>query len=90
MSVSTIKANYIKGQSLGEGTWGQVYQATREHDRLQVAIKRFKPRDMHNGINFTAIREVKYLKSIKSPYIIKVGIFLDCGWYTSNASFLCN
>lgn len=71
------KTIYIKGQILGEGTWGQVYQATREHDNVEVAIKRFKPRDVQNGINFSAIREVKYLKNIISPFIIKVKAKID-------------
>ena len=72
-------ANYTKGIKLGEGTWGHVFEATRRIDGSKVAIKRIKPinraTDPHlpPGVNFTAIREIKYLKELKdSINIIEV------------------
>lgn len=34
-----------------------------------------KKKEVLNGINFTALREIKYLRELKSPYIIKVRIY---------------
>ena len=64
-------SNYSKGALLGEGTWGHVFEATRRSDGSKVAIKRIKPInkvvDAHlpQGINFTALREIKYMKEMK-------------------------
>lgn len=64
-------SNYSKGALLGEGTWGHVFEATRRSDGAKVAIKRIKPInkvvDAHlpQGINFTALREIKYMKEMK-------------------------
>ncbi len=69
-----MASKYIKGDQLGEGTWGHVYQASRRSDGLVVAVKRIKPMDPLLGINFTALREIKFLKELKSPNIVDVGI----------------
>jgi cyclin-dependent kinase 7 len=61
---------YNRGQTLGEGTWGIVYEAIRKKDRKVVAIKRMKGKDPKSGVDFTALREVKYLQDLRSPYII--------------------
>ena len=34
--------NYERGRTLGEGTFGLVYEAYRRSDQLKVAIKRLK------------------------------------------------
>jgi serine/threonine protein kinase len=72
-------SNYIKGNKLGEGTWGHVFESTRRSDGLRVAIKRIKPINsqvdghLPPGVNFTALREIKYLQELKlCPNIIKV------------------
>lgn len=65
-------SNYILGKLLGEGTWGQVYEGFRDDDDTKVAIKIIKSRDEHLGLNFTALREIKYLKRSNHPNIVKV------------------
>ena len=77
---SSRTTNYRKGAYLGKGQWGQVYEAffkpadTQEERR--VAIKRIKPIEEEHlppGINFTAIREVKYMRMLRgSKYIVEV------------------
>lgn len=70
---------YIKGKSLGEGTWGLVYEANRKKDNLIVAIKQIKNinnENDHNGINFSALREIKYLRELNHENIIQVHYFL--------------
>jgi serine/threonine protein kinase len=63
---------YIRGVALGEGTWGHVFEATRKIDGRKVAIKRIKPMDPHLGVNFTALREIKHLQELHSPFIVDV------------------
>lgn len=67
-----MSEGYIRGVALGEGTWGSVYDAIRKVDNRRVAIKRIKPMDPHLGINFTALREIKCLQTIRSPYVVDV------------------
>ncbi len=67
-----VASKYRKDMLLGEGTWGHVYLAKRQEDNLKVAIKRIKPRDAHMGLNFTALREIRFLKAIKSVNILEV------------------
>jgi cyclin-dependent kinase 7 len=68
----SISSKYLKGELLGEGTWGSVFAAERRSDAVKVAIKRIKPMYVHLGMNFTALREIKYLKYIKGENIIDV------------------
>jgi cyclin-dependent kinase 7 len=65
---------YVKGRSLGEGTWGRVYEATRKKDNVVVAIKRIKQitEGRNDGVSFSALREVKYLREIRHRNIIEV------------------
>lgn len=67
-----MASRYVKGDLLGEGTWGHVYQASRRSDGLVVAVKRIKPMDPLFGINFTALREIKFLKEVHSVNIVDV------------------
>lgn len=71
---SSSSSKYLKGKILGEGTWGHVYEAIRQADGEKVAIKRIKPRDVHLGVNFTALREIKYLKEVHSPFVVDVSV----------------
>jgi serine/threonine protein kinase len=68
----SVSSKYLKGELLGEGTWGSVFAAERRTDSVKVAIKRIKPMYVHLGMNFTALREIKYLKYIKGENIIDV------------------
>ena len=63
---------YTRGRTLGEGTWGQVYEAVRKDDSLRVAIKRMRGNNPQFGLDFTALREIKYLQEIKGNYIENV------------------
>lgn len=70
-----MATKFAKGKLLGEGTWGLVFEAERKIDGMKVAIKRIKPNDAKNahlGLNFTALREIKFLKEMKSKYIVEV------------------
>jgi len=78
----SVKASYRRGSVLGEGTWGIVYSAIRISDGLQVAIKRFKDsQGSKNGVDFSAIREIKNLQVLSHPNVIRL---YDC--YSADAS----
>jgi cyclin-dependent kinase 7 len=71
--------DYEKAQTLGEGTYGVVFRARRS-DGVAVAVKRLKPhtrvRVSNEGLNLTALREIKYLRELRHENIIEVR---ECG-----------
>lgn len=83
-----MSENYRKGKFLGQGTWGEVYEAfclnrnasNEASSEDKVAIKRIKPipndrqhAHLPPGLNFTALREIKHMKRLKgSPYILEL------------------
>jgi cyclin-dependent kinase 7 len=71
-----MASKYLKGRQLGEGTWGTVFEAERRKDQLLVAIKRIKPMYVHLGVNFTALREIKYLKVVRGANVIDVSTYI--------------
>eukprot|EP00601_Ochromonadales_sp_CCMP2298_P036525 CAMPEP_0173376578 /NCGR_PEP_ID=MMETSP1144-20121109/30244_1 /TAXON_ID=483371 /ORGANISM="non described non described, Strain CCMP2298" /LENGTH=290 /DNA_ID=CAMNT_0014329105 /DNA_START=245 /DNA_END=1114 /DNA_ORIENTATION=- len=75
-----MASKYLKGRQLGEGTWGTVFEAERRKDQLLVAIKRIKPMYVHLGVNFTALREIKYLKVVRGANVIDLlDVFISDG-----------
>ncbi len=58
-----MSSNYIRGKILGQGTWGCVYEAETVSTKIKVAIKRIEAKN--DGLDFTALREVKYLQQLK-------------------------
>lgn len=67
-----MASKYNRGVALGEGTWGSVYEAFDKSDNKRVAIKRIKPMGTNLGLNFTALREIKYLTMLKHINIVEV------------------
>lgn len=63
---------YLKREVLGEGTYGVVYKAIDTKTGQVVAIKKIRLGKQKEGINFTALREIKLLKELKSPNIIEL------------------
>ncbi|MES1904843.1 MAG: Cyclin-Dependent Kinase 7 [Paramarteilia canceri] len=67
---------YKKLKHLGEGQYANVYLAENQKTGLKVAIKKLKLGSRHeaqNGINHTALAELKFLKRFCShPNIIKL------------------
>ena len=71
----TGKERYIKGAVLGEGTFGVVTKAEDTLTQKVVAIKKIRLGNYREGINFTAIREIKLLKELRHPHVIEL---VDC------------
>ncbi|AQK85690.1 cyclin-dependent kinase D-1 isoform X1 [Zea mays] len=73
---------YQKGEVLGEGTYGVVFKAIDTKTGNTVAVKRiWVGKDKKEGVNFTALREIKLLKELKGPNIIEL---IDCFPYKEN------
>lgn len=67
-----VADRYLKREVLGEGTYGVVYKAIDTKTGQTVAIKKIRLGKQKEGVNFTALREIKLLKELKDPYIIEL------------------
>ena len=67
-----VMERYEKGRTLGEGTFGVVYEARRRETNELVAIKKIRLGKAREGVNFTAIREIKLLQEIRHEHVISL------------------
>ncbi|KAI4341518.1 hypothetical protein MLD38_026231 [Melastoma candidum] len=67
-----VAGRYLKKEVLGEGTYGVVYRAIDTKTGQVVAIKKIRIGKQKEGVNFTALREIKLLKELKDPHIIEL------------------
>lgn len=67
-----VSDRYLKREVLGEGTYGVVYKAIDTKSGQVVAIKKIRLGKHKDGVNFTALREIKLLKELKDPNIIEL------------------
>ena len=67
--------NYTVQKALGQGTWGVVHMAIQKGTGRVVAIKKIKSERPEEGINFTAVREIKLLREFKHDNVIEL---VDC------------
>lgn len=58
--------------ALGQGTWGVVHEAEQKGTNRRVAIKKIKSERADDGVNFTAVREIKLLREFRHPNIIEL------------------
>ncbi|KAG8943456.1 serine/threonine protein kinase, CMGC, CDC2/CDK sub [Tulasnella sp. 424] len=63
---------YARGKKLGEGTFGQVFEATHKETRAVVALKKILMHNESQGLPITAVREIKLLKKLKHPNVIEL------------------
>ena len=59
-------------KELGRGTWGVVHMAKQKSTDRNVALKKIKSERPEEGINFTAIREIKLLREFKHENVIEL------------------
>lgn len=67
--------NYTVKKALGQGTWGVVHMAEQKGTGRIVAIKKIKSEKPEEGVNFTAVREIKLLREFKHENVIEL---VDC------------
>ncbi|KAL9057820.1 MAG: hypothetical protein Q9206_002190 [Seirophora lacunosa] len=68
---SSIKSYEIL-EKLGEGTFGEVYKAKLLSDGHVVALKKILMHHEKDGFPITALREIKLLKMLSHPNILKL------------------
>jgi cyclin-dependent kinase 7 len=74
-SNNAIRASYQKLEKVGEGTYAAVFLAQNVHTKERVAIKKIKIVNSGDGMDVSAIREVKVLRELRHPNVIRL---VDC------------
>lgn len=59
-------------KALGQGTWGVVKLAAQKTTGRLVALKTIKSERPEEGINFTAVREIKLLREFRHENVIEL------------------
>ncbi|CUM54522.1 uncharacterized protein AC631_02279 [Debaryomyces fabryi] len=76
-SPSIVPLNYSKDRKVGEGTYAVVYLGNQISTKRKIAIKEIKTGLFKDGLDMSAIREVKYLQELRHPNVIElVDVFL--------------
>ncbi|AET38858.1 TFIIH complex serine/threonine-protein kinase subunit KIN28 Ecym_3371 [Eremothecium cymbalariae DBVPG len=69
---------YTKTKKVGEGTYAVVYLGIKQSDGRQIAVKEIKTSQFKDGLDMSAIREVKYLQEMKHINVIElVDLYMD-------------
>lgn len=63
---------YIRIELLGQGTYGKVYKARTAASGNFVALKKTILTTEDEGVPPTTLREVSILRSLKSPYVVRL------------------
>lgn len=71
-------AKYSKDKKVGEGTYAVVYVGVQIATKRQIAIKEIKTGLFKDGLDMSAIREVKYLQELRHPNVIElIDVFMS-------------
>lgn len=65
-------ANFLKIRKIGEGTYGEVYEAIDTTNNNKVALKKLRIENKDEGIPITALREMCILKHLKHENIVEL------------------
>ncbi|KAJ3409222.1 TFIIH complex serine/threonine-protein kinase subunit kin28 [Chytridiales sp. JEL 0842] len=71
-SVVKFKDQYLKEKKIGEGTYAVVYQGVHAETKRKIAIKKIKIGQFKDGLDPSAIREVKFLQELRHPNVIEL------------------
>ncbi len=88
-----MTSRYIKDKKIGEGTyavvylgWIRVYYLIEAYQKgvdsetgKKVAIKKIRAGQFKDGLDLSAIREIKFLQELKHPNVIDVSLQLARG-----------
>ncbi len=67
-----IALKYTKDRKVGEGTYAVVYLGKQAKTKKDIAIKEIKTGMFKDGLDMSAIREVKYLQELRHTNIIEL------------------
>jgi len=62
----------VKDQKVGEGTYAVVYRGRELATGRKIAIKKIKVGQFKDGLDMSAVREVKYLRELHHPNVIEL------------------
>lgn len=74
-SNNTVRQKYSAVAKVGEGTYASVFLARNVQTGQKVAIKKIKVANSADGMDISAIREVKVLRELRHPNVIGL---VDC------------
>ncbi|KAF8498592.1 kinase-like domain-containing protein [Russula emetica] len=63
---------WVKDQKVGEGTYAVVYRGRELSTGRKIAIKKIKVGQFKDGLDMSAVREVKYLRELHHPNVIEL------------------
>ncbi|KAG7193150.1 TFIIH complex serine/threonine-protein kinase subunit kin28 [Scheffersomyces spartinae] len=66
------QSKYTKDKKVGEGTYAVVYLGVQKHTKRKIAIKEIKTGLFKDGLDMSALREVKYLQELRHPNVIEL------------------
>ncbi|THH30714.1 hypothetical protein EUX98_g3475 [Antrodiella citrinella] len=69
---AATQRKWAKDAKIGEGTYAVVYRGREVATGRQVAIKKIKVGQFKDGLDMSAIREVKYLRELKHQNVIEL------------------
>ncbi|CDK27712.1 unnamed protein product [Kuraishia capsulata CBS 1993] len=67
-----LPLNYTLDQKVGEGTYAVVYLGKQTLTGRQIAVKQIKTGGFKDGLDMSALREVKYLQELRHENIIEL------------------
>ncbi|KAJ8100312.1 kinase-like domain-containing protein [Lipomyces tetrasporus] len=71
---------YIKERKVGEGTYAVVYLGRQLSTSRVVAIKKIKVGQFKDGLDMSAIREIKFLSELRHENVIElIDVFISSG-----------
>lgn len=74
----SVPQRYLKEKKVGEGTYAVVYLGKQVDTKRRIAIKEIKTGLFKDGLDMSALREVKYLQELKHPNVIElIDVFLS-------------
>jgi cyclin-dependent kinase 7 len=71
-TIKPVQAKYSKDRKVGEGTYAVVYLGKQVHTDRDIAIKEIKTGLFKDGLDMSALREVKYLQELKHANVIEL------------------
>ncbi|KAK9464548.1 kinase-like domain-containing protein [Lipomyces arxii] len=78
--VKKTKDGYTKERKVGEGTYAVVYLGRQVSTSRVVAIKKIKVGQFKDGLDMSAIREIKFLSELRHPNVIElIDVFASSG-----------